>query len=321
MNVDTQTYGDLIRLDPGNQDGVETLRRIPLGTRVDDGGMDESSLRNLLFQFPRSLPVESIDAAYSNPVPICTELPTGAGAVDALYINALGRLILAEFKLWRNPQARREVIGQILDYSKELASWSYADLMRVVSRRLDRKGNVPYQLVRAQLPGVDETQFGDNVSRHLKRGEFLLLIIGDGIREGVESIVQFVQSHSGLHFNLALVEAALYRDTDNRVIVQPRVLMRTEVIRRVVLQSGRVEDLVGDDEDTEDNALRPAAGEHPVLDGGARRLRLLRSERGRSQGNQGIGALRQGAGLRLRRLRNYRSWASSTAVTRSSAVT
>ena len=29
-------------------------------------------------------------------------------------VNALGRLILAEFKLWRNPQARREVIGQIL---------------------------------------------------------------------------------------------------------------------------------------------------------------------------------------------------------------
>ena len=43
--------------------------------------------------------------------------------VDALYVNAAGRLILAEFKLWRNPQARREVIGQILDYAKELASW------------------------------------------------------------------------------------------------------------------------------------------------------------------------------------------------------
>ena len=29
--------------------------------------------------------------------------------MDALYINALGRLILVEVKLWRNPQARREV--------------------------------------------------------------------------------------------------------------------------------------------------------------------------------------------------------------------
>ena len=252
MNVDTQTYGDLIRLDPGNQTGVETLRRIPLGTRVDDGGMDESSLRNLLFQFPRSLPVEAIDAAYSNPVPICRELSTGAGKVDALYINALGRLVLAEFKLWRNPQARREVIGQILDYTKELASWEYDDLQREVSRALGRKGNAPYDLVREQTPQVEQASFVDNVSRHLKRGEFLLLIIGDGIREGVKNIVQFVQSYSGLHFNLALVEAALYRDTANRIIVQPRVLMRTEVIRRVVLESGRVEDLAAEEEDAED---------------------------------------------------------------------
>ena len=87
----------------------------------------------------------------------------------------------------------------------------------------------------------------DNVSRHLRRGEFLLLIIGDGIREGVENIVHFVQSHSGLHFNLALVEAALYRDTAGRIIVQPRVLTRTEVVRRVVVEGGLVEDLAAED--------------------------------------------------------------------------
>ena len=252
MNVDTRPYSDLIRLDPSNETGVETLRRIPLGARVDDGGMDESSLRNLLFQFPRSLPVEAIDAAYSDPVPICRELYTPAGYVDALYINALGRLILAEFKLWRNPQARREVIGQILDYTKELASWEFDDLQREVSRALGRKGNVPYELVREQAPNVEQASFVDNVSRHLKRGEFLLLIVGDGIREGVEKIVQFVQSYSGLHFDLALVEVALYRDTANRIIVQPRVLMRTEVVRRVVLESGQLEDLTTEDGDVDD---------------------------------------------------------------------
>ena len=247
-----QNVGDLIRLDPHGSHGEETLRRIPLGTRVADGGMDESSLRDLLFRSPRSLPVATIDAAYSAPVPICRELYTAAGYVDALYINALGRLMLAEFKLWRNPQARREVIGQILDYTKELASWGYDDLQREVSRALDRKGNVPYELVKKQAPEVEEASFVDNVSRHLNRGEFLLLIIGDGIHEGVENIVQFVQSHSGLHFNLALIEAALYRDTANRVIVQPRVLMRTEVIRRVVLEGVHVEDLPPENRDAED---------------------------------------------------------------------
>ena len=248
MNLNNQTYGDLIRLDLDNRAGEETLQRIPLGSRVADGGMDESSLRDLLFRSPRALPVAAIDAAYSDPVPICTELSTGAGPVDALYVNALGRLILAEFKLWRNPQARREVIGQILDYAKELASWRYEDFQRKVSRALKRTGNVPYELVHAHSPiGVDEKVFVDNVTRHLKRGEFLLLIVGDGIHEGVENIVQFVQGHSGLHFNLALVEAALYRDTANRVIVQPRVLMKTEIIRRVVHEGVHVEDLVLED--------------------------------------------------------------------------
>ena len=224
--------------------------------------MDESSLRDLLFQFPQSLPVRAIDAAYADPVPVCRELSTRAGYVDALYINALGRLILAEFKLWRNPQARREVIGQILDYTTELASWSYEDLQREVSKALTRTGNVPYELVRGHSPDVDETEFVDNVSRHLKRGEFLLLIVGDGIREGVQNIVQFVQSHGGLHFTLALVEAALYRDRGGCIIVQPRVLTRTETVRRVVLEAGRLEDLAAEDEPAEDGDGDTAGNHH-----------------------------------------------------------
>ena len=162
--------------------------------------------------------------------------------MDALFVNRLGRMTLVEFKLWRNPQARREVIGQILDYAKELASWSYEDLQREISKASRKSGNVLHELVRAKYPDTDEAAFVDNVTRHLKRGEFLLLIIGDGIREGVENIVDFVQRNSGLHFNLALVEAALYRDTQDRYIVQPRIIARTEIVRRFVYETGEVAD-------------------------------------------------------------------------------
>ena len=249
MISSTAPYGDLIRLDPSNLSGEEILERVPLGTTAAGGGMDEESLARLLFRFPGSLPVGAVDAAYSDPVPICRELRTKAGRVDALYINELGRLIVAEFKLWRNPDARRVVIGQILDYTKELASWTYTDLQREVSKALGRKGNIPFDLVRERAPELDEVQFVDSVTRHLKRGEFLLLIIGDGIREDVEHIVQFVQSYSGLHFNLALVEAALYRDTRDRIIVHPRVLARTEVVHRIVVEGSVVEDKPAEEED------------------------------------------------------------------------
>ena len=224
MTTQFQTYGHLIRLDAGGAGAPEVLERLPLGAGVSSGSIDEATLQSLLFRYPQALPIAAIYPACSGAVPICTELTLPAGYADALYVNALGRLTLAEFKLWRNPQARREVIGQILDYAKDLASCTYEDLQRQVSLALGKTGNALYDLVRERHPEVNQAEFVDNVTRHLRRGEFLLLIIGDGIREEAASIVDFVQRYSGLHFNLAMVEAALYRDTANRLIVQPRVL-------------------------------------------------------------------------------------------------
>lgn len=228
-------YGNLIRLDADEGVVEEMLERVPLYADVSQSGVSEDTLQDLLFRFPQALPIPAIDAAYGETVPVCRELSTPAGKLDALYVNALGRMTLAEFKLWRNPQARREVIGQILDYAKELASWGYEDLQRRVSMATGRKGNAPYELVRECHPDLDEVQFVDNVTRHLRRGEFLLLIVGDGIHETAASIADFVQNYSGLHFNLALVEAALYRDGAQRLIVQPRILAQTEIVQRFVV--------------------------------------------------------------------------------------
>ncbi|MDE0371424.1 MAG: hypothetical protein OXI73_02605 [Rhodospirillales bacterium] len=249
MSKTNEAYGDLIRLPFGEGSAEEMLRRMPLGVPASQGGIDEATLRDLLFRHPQTLPIASIDAAYVGAVPVCRELSTQAGFVDALYVNPQGCLTLAEFKLWRNPQARREVIGQILDYAKEIATWNYEDLQREVSRTLKRTGNVLYEQVRTADLEVDEAAFVDNVTRHLRRGEFLLLIIGDGIREGVESIVDFIQQHSGLHFNLALIEVALYRNAHDQDIVQPRVLARTELVRRVVYEVGATRDHPPDESD------------------------------------------------------------------------
>ncbi len=113
-------YGAMIRLNLAEGNSREILSRIPLGTPTSKGNIDELTLQELLFLNPQTLPIASIDRAYDGVIPVCRELSTSAGSVDALYVNQLGRMTLAEFKLWRNPQARREVVGQILDYAKEL---------------------------------------------------------------------------------------------------------------------------------------------------------------------------------------------------------
>ena len=172
---------------------------------------------------------------FVGPVAICTELNTPAGPIDNFMVTPSGLPVLVECKLWRNPEGRREVVGQILDYAKELSRWSSSDLQREVSRRLKRDGNPMLEMVRAVDSSVDEIQFNDSLTRNLRRGRFLLLIVGDGIREGVEAIAEYLQAHAGLHFSLGLVEIPIYVMPDGSRLVAPRVLARTTMITRTVV--------------------------------------------------------------------------------------
>jgi hypothetical protein len=203
----------------------------------------EDVLRDLLFAHPDMLPVREIDPAIGRLVPIAKELVIpGVGRIDALLADDRGRLLVVECKLWRNPEARREVVGQILDYAQALAGFSYEALQRQISAATRRAGNVLYDLVREAGCVLDEARFVDRVSRDLKSGRFLLLIVGDGIAEGTQRIGEYLRRSGGLAFDFGMIEMAQYRFADpatgtERSIVQPRLIARTVLIERSVIRN------------------------------------------------------------------------------------
>jgi|ERR1017187_473866 hypothetical protein len=207
---------------------------------------DEAWLQRLIMRHPSLLPVDQIEPAFNTLVPICIELPMKSGFLDNLLVTPAGDLALVECKLWRNPEARRHVIAQIIDYAKEISGWTYERLQDAIRHTKPLEGadenttRSLYELVSAKGE-LDEASFHDTVSRNLKRGRFLLLIVGDGIREGVEGMAEFLQQHAGFHFTLAFVEIALF-ETRAGYIAQPRVLARTTMIPRgiVTLDEGRI---------------------------------------------------------------------------------
>lgn len=207
----------------------------PVAARLGENSVTEAEIQAFVQAHATSLPIREIDPAFVNPVPICTELNTPAGPIDNFMVTASGLPVLVECKLWRNPEGRREVVGQILDYAKELSRWSSSDLQREVNRRLKREGNALLELVREVDPTVDETEFNDALTTNLRRGRFLLLIVGDGIREGVEAISEYLQRHAGLHFSLGLVELPLFMLPNGDRIITPRVLAKTHVMTRTVV--------------------------------------------------------------------------------------
>ena len=128
---------------------------VPLKPFTQQGGgqaLSEADIQALVHAYPACLHIAEIDAMFSAPVPICTELNTPAGAIDNFMVTPSGLPVLVECKLWRNPEGRREVVGQILDYAKELSRWSSSDLQREVSRRLKRDGNPLLEMVRTFDP-------------------------------------------------------------------------------------------------------------------------------------------------------------------------
>ncbi len=200
---------------------------------------DEKFLQDLIFKHADCLPVSEIDDAYTPLIPVCRELNTHAGPLDILMATPAGKLVIIETKLWRNPDARRKVVAQILDYAKELARWSYEDLYREINRNLQTSGNHLYNTVTAsagEASALDEAAFVDAVSRNLQKGEFLLLLVGDGIREGAERLTEFLSTAGNLAFTFGMIEVAFFKAPDIGTLIIPRVIARTVEIQRSVVE-------------------------------------------------------------------------------------
>lgn len=240
------TYANPIFIS--NDGEVELLEKATFGPSNKGFQYNESFLQNLAFDYPECIPFSEIDPAYASAVPVCMELNTPAGPLDALYVTPTGRIVVLEAKLWKNPEARRKVVAQVLDYAKELSRWDYEDLQREVSRRIGRQGNALFERVRSVHPEIEEARFVDEVQVSLKRGRFLLLVMGDGIREGAASIADFLESVGNLEFTFGMVELAVFESKRRERLIQPRLIARTVELGRVIVQLPEEASLVSSNE-------------------------------------------------------------------------
>jgi len=238
--------GKLQYVDPHivDPDGVRCLKRISF----TDKKLNESWFQKLLFDNPSLLPTADIEPAFSPCYSVARELPTKAGPIDLLYLSPPGYLTIAETKLIRNPEARREVVAQTLDYAKELSQWKYDDLVESIRRTqtspLSGVSDPLLELIKgkSEFEDLDTIQFQKSVSQCLRHGRFLLLIIGDKISEDVEGLVKYLQNFAHLQFTMGLIELGLFKvneKSDRPILVVPRIVARTsEIVRAIVRIEG-----------------------------------------------------------------------------------
>lgn len=220
----------------GANGSVAPLTRTPFMS----GNFNEAWLQELLEDNPAMIPATGVSPEYQDLVCIGREVPVGSGEtqgyIDNLYVTPSGGIVIVETKLYRNQEARRTVVAQIIDYAKELQKWDAAKLDEIAYNYTYRKNGQAYRIIdlmaaKGFLSFSDEKSLTDSLNVNLENASFLLLIIGDGIRTGVQQLADFLNDNTSMSFNLALAEIEVY-ERGNETIVIPYLLTKTTIVER-----------------------------------------------------------------------------------------
>jgi len=243
----SRNWPDPLIVEPAR--GARRLERL----RRAHAEFDEAFLQELLAEHPDVIPVTGFRADAGRLLCIGREVPTGSGTIDNLYLSTGGYPVLVETKLWRNPQARREVVSQVLDYVKDLVNRDFAWLAARWTEHARSRGLSAGSLIEAmdELADdeVDEPDLIDRVNRALAAGDVIALIVGDGIETRLRELVAHLMRDSAhLRYSLALVELACYElggAKPRSLLVVPRIIREVAPVERAYVRIEASDELRG----------------------------------------------------------------------------
>ncbi|MFC2038632.1 hypothetical protein ACFLUG_02565 [Chloroflexota bacterium] len=177
---------------------------------------NESELQSYLKQYPELIPLEEIMDNPPRLVCIGEEVEVPSGYIDLLYIDEDGTLTIVETKLERNPEIRRKVIGQIMEYASQVVEWSIDD---VYSRAEAFLGRSLEEVLWEKNSDLSTEIFRNNLINKLQRGQMRLVIAVDEIVEILRTTVTFLNSNSNLE--ILLLQVSCFNDGDIRKIMVP----------------------------------------------------------------------------------------------------
>ena len=156
----------------------------------------------------------------------------GAGdrwSLDHLIIDQDAVPTLVEVKRGSNPELRRTIVGQLLEYAAHAAqTWTAYELRRTFEDESKKKGVNPDELL-ARLLGADEEPdvdgFWKTVATNLAARRLRLLFVADEIPDPLERVVEFLNAQMP-HIEVLAVEIKQFRGEALQTLV-PRVIGRT----------------------------------------------------------------------------------------------
>ena len=196
-----------------------------------DAFQTEDALQKLIAAHPELLAWEQMRPGepmrwllIGREIGIADELGTGdRWAVDLLFIDQDAVPTLVEVKRGANPQVRREVVGQMLEYAANASrTWTVDKL-----RKAFENSNEPNALGDFLDEGETEEGFWEKVATNLAAKRLRLLFVADDVPDELTRIVEFLNGVTASHLEVLAVEVKKYNGEAGLRTLVPRVIGRT----------------------------------------------------------------------------------------------
>ena len=189
---------------------------------------EEGKLQDYLEQYPNLIPLGDIVEGASDLLCIGREVVAGSGSIDLLCTDKDGLLTIIETKLRRNPESRREVVGQIVEYASYVCQWSADDIYRIANGYFLKSNKAPKSYKNRTIDDIMSEIVGDefsdeefriSIGQKLRDGKLRLIIAVDELVEQLRATVTFLNSYSS--FDLLLLQVSDYQESEARKVLVP----------------------------------------------------------------------------------------------------
>ena len=178
----------------GNSDGIQIVEE-----PFESG---EKDFEIFLETHPDVLPANEINPLIKAVIPIGRQVTVGSNAVDLLFLANTGHLLVVECKLIHNPEARREVVSQLLEYCATIvSSWDSKHVLSIAEEYYSKRNAGKFTTVTSRLntvfnssepnQTVTESVLKKRIDRHIKQP--ILILAGNRIEQRALVLADFLR--------------------------------------------------------------------------------------------------------------------------------
>ena len=200
----------------------------------------EEELKRYIIEHPSLLQLDSVTNDHVDHITVGEEWYMGPGRADIVLLGSDAILTVVETKLKRNPEARRAVIAQVMEYGAYVSEWTAGELHDEIETFLGSekcpqalRGKSVDEAIGVLLEDAsaseDARDFLARVEQNLRAGRLRLIVAIDEVGEEAQKIVTFVNSFST--FDIFLLKISEYKDEGTTILV-PQLMGYARKVRQ-----------------------------------------------------------------------------------------